>query len=139
MKNKEVTKLKPKQELFCQYYASSEECFGNGTKSYLKVYLNVKYDTARTEAAKNLAKPCISARISEILESKGLNDEFVDKQLLFLITQHDDLTNKLNDIKEYNRIKGRHAPEKHQFEQIFTGSNEELDLAIEAEKSKFKK
>ena len=139
MEKKVITKLNPKQELFCKYYSSSEECFGNGVKSYMKAYRTSKYDTAKVNATKLLTIANISARISEILESKGLNDEFVDKQLLFLITQHEDLTNKLNGIKEYNRIKGRHAPEKHQFEQIFTGSNEELDLAIEAEKKKFKK
>lgn len=43
-----------------------------------------------------------------MLSEVGLNDVFVDKQLLFLIQQHADLRVKLRAIQEYNRLKARH-------------------------------
>jgi hypothetical protein len=51
------------------------------------------------------AKVC--ERINELLTDKGLNDQFVDKQLLFVITQHADFGSKVNAIKEYNKLKQR--------------------------------
>ena len=49
---------------------------------------------------RHLAKKCEC-------ESEGLNDAFVDKQLLFLISQQDDKTNKNAAIREYNKLKQR--------------------------------
>jgi hypothetical protein len=33
-----ANKLNPKQEQFCQLYASDREFFGNGVESYIEVY-----------------------------------------------------------------------------------------------------
>lgn len=106
-----TTKLNPRQELFCQYYVS-EEFFGNGTQSYIKAYkvdITVRgaYAMARAGASENLTKPNICARINELLDNAGLNDEFVDKQLLFLIQQHADLAAKKGAIQEYNKLRQR--------------------------------
>jgi hypothetical protein len=49
----------------------------------------------------------VCARINEQLTSEGLNDQNVDKQLLFLITQHDDKNAKTQAIREYNKLKAR--------------------------------
>ncbi|MDF9749191.1 hypothetical protein M2428_000621 [Arthrobacter sp. ES3-54] len=49
----------------------------------------------------------VAARINQLLDEAGLNDAHVDKQLLFLITQHADFTNKLGAIREYNKLKAR--------------------------------
>ena len=45
--------------------------------------------------------------IDYLLELRGLNDPFVDKQLELLITQNADFKSKLGAIKEYNVLKSR--------------------------------
>lgn len=102
----------PNREEFCQLYASKEEFFGNGTQSYIKAYnINVQkkgaYHAARSSAYDLLTKPDILLRINEILEARGLNDAFVDKQLELLITQNADFAAKIQAIKEYNQLKQR--------------------------------
>jgi len=104
-------KLNPRQERFCQLYASDEEFFGNGVQSYIEAY-NPKrvgnwYNTAKASAWENLTKPDILLRINELLELRGLNDPFVDKQLELLITQNADFRAKIAAIKEYNQLKKR--------------------------------
>lgn len=104
-------KLTPKQELFCRLYVS-KEFFGNGVQSYIEAY-NVNlakkgaYNVALKEASKNLIKPHIYNYINALLEDGGLNDIHVDKQLLFIINQHNDLRSKIAAIKEYNQLKAR--------------------------------
>ena len=102
-------KLNSQQEMFCQLYASDEEFFAHGTNSYMKAYglLPDQKKVAEAAAARLLGSVKICQRINEILEDGGLNDQFVDKQLQFLITQHKDLTNKNVAIKEYNKLKAR--------------------------------
>lgn len=118
--------LTPQQEKFCQLYASHREFFGNGVQSYIKAYdIDVgqgegqqSYNSCRSTASEMLTNPNILARVNEIFEERGLNDMFVDKQLLFLITQHADLRVKLEAIKEYNRMRGR------------TNKDEKQDIAL---------
>jgi phage terminase small subunit len=107
----EKTELTHKQKLFCEYYVS-KEFFGNGTQSYIKAYQvdltkAGAYDVARSGASENLAKPYIYEYINDLLEQNGLNDAFVDKQLLFLISQHAEFGAKISAIKEYNKLKQR--------------------------------
>ena len=103
--------LNPKQSYFCELYASSEEFFGNGVQSYIEAYEPRKvgnwYNSARASASENLTKPNILAYIDYLLELRGLNDQYVDKQLEFLVTQHADFKAKLGAIKEYNALKNR--------------------------------
>lgn len=101
-----------KQELFCQLYATDKEFFANGVQSYLEVYDIDRskpnwYKTACVCASQLLSKPKVYDRINELLDANGLNDAFVDKQLLFLISQQADLGAKTNAIKEYNKLKSR--------------------------------
>lgn len=104
--------LKLRQEKFCQLFASDAEFFGNGVQSYIEAY-NIDtskkgaYAGARASASILLTKPNILARINELLESAVLNDEFVDKQLSFLISQNADFSSKIAAIREYNALKKR--------------------------------
>lgn len=105
-------KLTLKQERFCQLYATSAEFFGNGARSYAEAYnkpmRNIhEYKVCQNGASENLSKPFIAARINELLSEDGLNDQFVDKQLLYLLTQHEDRGAKMAAIKEYNAVRGR--------------------------------
>lgn len=128
------TKLTLKQELFCKLYIS-QEIFGNGTQAYIEAY-NIDitekgaYAVARAGASENLTKPNIIDRINELLEEQGLNDQFVDKQLLFLIQQHADLNAKKGAIQEYNKLKSRivdKAEITHKGIQIVIGEDPDPD------------
>lgn len=109
----EDDKLNLQQELFCQNYVSSDkEFFGNGVQSYINAYNPNKskptwYKTTCVDASQLLSNPKVSVRINELLESRGLNDENVDKQILFLINQHSDFSAKIAAIKEYNQLRDR--------------------------------
>lgn len=105
-------KLNQRQERFCQLYATDREFFGNGVQTYIEVYEPDQskpnwYKTACSSASEILSNPKVYNRINELLEQSGLNDAFVDKQLLFLISQQADFTNKLGAMKEYNKLKQR--------------------------------
>jgi len=104
--------LNPKQELFCQLYATEREFFGNGVDSYVEAYdvdLSKKnaYKSAAASASRLLKNVNIIEKINKLLEDANLNDMFVDKQLGFLIIQHADFSTKLGAIKEYNNLKKR--------------------------------
>ena len=104
--------LVPKQEKFCQLYATEAEFFGNGVQSYIEAYEPNQtkpnwYKSACSSASRLLSSVKVIQRINDILKETGLNDAFIDKQLSFLITQHADFTNKLGAIKEYNKLKQR--------------------------------
>jgi hypothetical protein len=111
--------LNQKQEQFCQLYVGQKsELFGNGTQCYLEVYgwydendaqktRRITYQTAMVNASRLLSNAKIIARINELLETGGFNDENVDKQHLFLINQFADLKTKIAAIREYNELKSR--------------------------------
>ena len=87
--------------------------FGDGTESYIEAY-NIDTNRpngrkiAQIDASKLLLQPTILHRINFLLESNlGFNDQHVDKQLAFLITQSADLKAKLAAIREYNALRGR--------------------------------
>lgn len=104
--------LNEKQRLFCEYFASDREFFGNGTQAYIEAYAidttkKGAYTGARASASRLLTKANILGEINNILESAVLNDEFVDKQIAFLITQNADFSSKMSAIKEYNALRQR--------------------------------
>ena len=106
--------MKLKEELFCVAYATDRDCFGNGVRAYMKAYgRKVRYNSARTQAYRLLTKPYIMLRIRKLLDIFTSN-EVVDKEIGLLILQSGDLTNKIAAIREYNRLKGRLAPQKHE-------------------------
>lgn len=99
-------------EMFCQYYTSPTEFFGNGVQSYAAAY-NIDltqpgaYKSCLASASNALTNRNILRRIDSLLQEGGLTDQFVDKQLLFLITQNADFNPKLGAIREYNKMKQR--------------------------------
>lgn len=112
MKEKITKKLNPQQELFCQYFASDREFFGNGVQSYAEAYnfdLSKKgaYNVAKVNAHRLLTNANILNRINELFDARGLNDTFVDKQIEKLITQDADFKAKIAAIKEYNALQSR--------------------------------
>ena len=111
IEQKKIDELNLRQEEFCKLYVS-EEFFGNGVQTYIEVYKPDQieknwYKIACQSASQILSNIKVCKRINELLEEQGLNDEFIDKQLLFLATQHADFGNKLGAIKEYNKLKQR--------------------------------
>lgn len=110
--NQKAEKLTDSQKRFCELYCSSEEFYGNGVQSYIEAFdvkLDKKgaYNGAKSNAYKLLKMKKILEYINELLDERGLNDQFVDKQLLFAITQHADLKVKVKAISEYNKLKNR--------------------------------
>lgn len=105
--------LTQRQEKFCELYTSQDkELFGNGVQTYLEVYDVDKtkpnwYDTACSAASRLLRNVKVIDKINKLLEEGGLNDQHVDKEILFLINQHADFGTKLGAIKEYNKLKQR--------------------------------
>lgn len=109
---KKEEKLNPKQELFCQLYATDREFFGNGVESYAEAYDIDQskpnwYRSAQVSASRLLSNVIILERINELLELGNLNDAFVDKQMSFVITQNADFGAKMAGIREYNKLKSR--------------------------------
>jgi hypothetical protein len=124
----ENVKLSPKQELFCQLFASDREFFGNGTQSYIEAYdvdLSKKgaYQVARAGAYENLTKPHLLARINELIEFSGLNDVAVDKQLAVVIAQNADYPSKVAAMREYNKLKQRITDKSEQINIVDVTSN----------------
>lgn len=102
--------LNLQQERFCQLYVS-KEFFAHGTESYSEAYgikLDAEsYNTCKTNASRLLLNADILARINELLDLSGMNDEFIDKQLTFVATQNADLNAKMKAIDSYNKLKAR--------------------------------
>lgn len=102
--------LNPNQERFCQLYVS-KEFFANGTEAYAEAY-DIKltaenYNSCKTCAWRLLTNVDVCKRINNLLDLSGMNDEYVDKQLLFVITQNADLHAKMKAIDSYNKLKAR--------------------------------
>lgn len=105
-------KLNDRQIMFAQYYSTSEEFFFQGAKAYAKAYGYDYNDRNQRNAINvgsnsNLKHSTILTFIQILLDGEGLNDSFVDKQILSVITQSADLKAKMLAIREYNTITGR--------------------------------
>lgn len=104
--------LSLEQEMFCQYFTSPTEFFGNGVQSYASAYnfdlTDARaYNSAKSAASRLLTNVNVLRRINDLLDTAGFNDANVDKQLLMLISQSADFHAKLGAIKEYNKLKTR--------------------------------
>lgn len=100
-----------KQKAFCDNFVS-EDFYGNGVQSYIDAYNPDQskpnwYATAKVQAHNLLTKINLLNYINSMIDASGLNDAHVDKQLVKLITQDADYTNKVAAIKEYNKLKQR--------------------------------
>jgi len=109
--DKEIS-LNAKRELFCRFYITDKEFYGNGVESYAEAYgfdlsNPAKYKAAQAGASRLLSNVIVLKRINELMEESVLNDQFVDKQLGFLVTQNADFGAKLGGIREYNKLKMR--------------------------------
>ena len=106
-----MEELNERQKLFCKHYVS-KDFFANGVESYAEAYnldLSIPrdYNTAKVNASKLLTNTNISSYVRELLDLSGLNDDFVDKELLFLIIQSADMGAKIKAIAEYNKLRQR--------------------------------
>lgn len=105
-------KLTTKQIDFAKAYTDPNEAFGNGVQAAGIAYdLNPSNKNERNRCAvyahNNLRHAAILTLIDILLDTEGLNDSYVDKQLLHLIQQNADLKVKVIAIKEYNAMKNR--------------------------------
>lgn len=100
-----------KQKLFCDKYLNSKGDSISAVES-AGYKINDNKRLASSIASENLTKPNICAYLNLKLKESGLDDEFVDKQLLFLVNQYSDLRVKLSAIDTYYKLKGRYAPKK---------------------------
>ena len=58
---------------FICYYLS-EECYGNGTRAYLKLHPTAKYQSAKASASRLLKKPSVKQAMKHKLDKmKGIN------------------------------------------------------------------
>lgn len=101
-----------RQRKFCELYALDTRFMGNGVQAYLEVYDIDQskpgwYKSACACASKLLSNAKVFNHINSLLESNGLNDASVDKQILYLISQHSNLGAKMSAIQEYNKLKNR--------------------------------
>jgi len=147
--------LSPQEQSFCEIYVSPTEFYGNGTQSYIEAFSvelvkgsnktkvpkgmkAMTIEAVRQAAYKLLTKTDILTRINELLEEGGLNDQFADKQLKHLITQHADPRVQLAALAEYNKLKSRIVTQQNNLHSFANDdmSDEEL-MRVIAEKQKF--
>jgi len=113
--------LNQKQEKFCQLYFGGGENFGNGVWSYIIAYeLNVplisyssldeeqkrSYEVAKANASELLTNTNIITR-GDCLLDELIKNEIVDRELVRVIMQNEELSAKVSAIKEYNKLKQR--------------------------------
>lgn len=103
--------LNENQKQFCRNFVT-KDFFGNGLESYIHAYsidISKKggYESAKSSASRLLTDEEILKYINHLLDEAGLNDQFVDKQLLLLITQNADFGSKTRAIGEYNKLRKR--------------------------------
>lgn len=112
---KALSILKPRNRLFVELYTKLDPFYyGNGTKCYAKAYnieyfntCDPRYKAAQKHASRLLGKEKITRAINEQLDMSGFNSGNADKELLFLMSQHNDLKTKLGAIREFNALKKR--------------------------------
>lgn len=113
--NGEQFQMSYRQKQFCDSYLKSK---GDSIGAVITAGYNIEKNggpdrrLASSIASENLTKPNICAYLNLKLKESGLDDEFVDKQLLFLINQYSDLRVKLSAVDTYYKLKGKYAPKK---------------------------
>lgn len=104
----EIIELKPVNEKFVRLYLSGM----NGTQAYLKAKGwnandSNKYLVASACSSRLLANAKVCQRIRQLMDLSGFNEDGADKELNFLMSQHNDLKTKLGAIKHFNELKKR--------------------------------
>lgn len=123
-------KLTKRQKLFCKIYSSDREFFCNGVQSYIEAY---SIDTSKGKGIYYSAKTCAGRLLSNVsilkeidrLMDITINDRVVDKELGKVIKQDAEFNPKIRAINEYNKVKGRHEPERKEIT-FQDASDEEL-------------
>lgn len=137
LKEKILSTLNPKQELFCHIYTQNTYLYGNGTLCYAQAY-NIPLDSLPEddavysdpdpetgireklkESSYRIAYDNCSAAASRLLRNAKINDKIkellinsmtdseVDSELIHTIKQREDYSAKMRAIAEYNKIKQR--------------------------------
>jgi len=115
-------KLTAKQELFCQYYIlgcpQHNLRLGNAVQSYALAYKgkllepsDKDYSAVGAAASQNLKKQKIQARIREIKQEAGWNDDSMDSRLREIALSGEE-SSSVSAIREYNRVMGRIVDKK---------------------------
>ena len=108
----ESRRLTLKQKLFAEKFV---ELRGNATQAAKSAGYRAKNDNVFASiGSENLTNPKILDYVRILLRGAGFSDEAVDRELLSVIQQSGDLPAKMRGIAEYNKIRGRHAAEKHE-------------------------
>lgn len=136
-------KMKREWQIFADEYLI--DC--NGTRAYQVAYPNVKKDTARAEAPRILAYPCVKAYIDERMQEKTDNRIMKQDEILMILTSiargeqteqalqlcgdgHQELVDKDALIKD--RIKALELLGKR-----YGTFAEKIDLNVDTKESKF--
>lgn len=127
--------INPERELFCDYYTRPGDTFGVATTSYANAYgynldelpkddeiwktlANGKkekivrssyersYSVCAMQGGRLLKDANVLARIQKMRVEK-MTDEFVDSELMKVITQDEEKTPKVAAIREFNRLSQR--------------------------------
>uniref|UniRef100_A0A6M3ILW4 Putative terminase n=1 Tax=viral metagenome TaxID=1070528 RepID=A0A6M3ILW4_9ZZZZ len=116
-----ITKLNPNQKMFCELYAGGGEYFGNAAWSYVLAYkldipvISYKlltneqrkvYDSACAMAVTLLRNVKVKNFCNDLVDAL-IKDEIVDRELVKVILQMDELSPKVAAIREYNQLKKR--------------------------------
>lgn len=109
-------------------------------KRPLRQRIKQLHRTAAVEASAFLTMPDITARIDYLLESY-ISDNLADRELFKVIVQDDELTAKVQGIKEYNRLKKRGdqgGPIEGKFEFSWEGDGQQLKKGAKPAPTKVK-
>jgi hypothetical protein len=108
--------LNLQQKKFAELYV---ELDGNGTEAYLEAGYNcsnkrgeINRAMARASASRLLTNVSVFSFINVLLTREGFNSENVDKQHLFLVNQHSDLSAKAKGIDMFNKLRGRYPKDQ---------------------------
>lgn len=128
-------KLNINHERFCRLYTKNSALFGNATQCYAQAYgydlesLSTKgkysqpdenglrekiedspyeksYNVCSVEGKRLLSYPKINEYINKLL-NELMTDENADAELAWVMQQREDLSPKVQALREYNKIKGR--------------------------------
>lgn len=79
-----ILPLKVKDLLFVNAYMKNGQ---NGTQAYLSIHPHAKPDSARAEAPRVLAKPCVQEEIARRIAAEGgITRELVTSSLMYALT-----------------------------------------------------
>jgi len=96
-----------KWEIFCQLYSRHPNYLGNGAESYGKAWGTNNLKAMSAGGWRLLKNPEILQRVQYLFSKHTLNDVVVDGELAFVLLQREELSSKMQAIKEYNKMKGR--------------------------------